>query len=85
MTRFMPFFLAAACVSVTLTATSAAPTSSLHAANTPDCDAPICLIDADTLTLARIVTFDDQPSSFGVGRQIETVLQQPGVSLASVS
>ncbi len=44
------------------------------------CDAPICLVDAETLALTRIVTFDDQPSSFGVGREVNTILVQPGAS-----
>lgn len=70
----MPFLLAIFVTAAPLSNTAAA------ASDAPICDAPICLIDVETLTLARIVTFDDQPSSFGVGRQVEDVLHQPGVS-----
>ncbi|SFM40179.1 hypothetical protein [Shimia aestuarii] len=54
--------------------------TSLLATASAACEAPICVVDADTLFLARTITFDDQPSSFGVGRQVEDVLIQPGVS-----
>ncbi|SHI78539.1 hypothetical protein SAMN05444000_10356 [Shimia gijangensis] len=43
------------------------------------CERPVCLVEADSLHLARHVTFDDLPSGFGVGRQIEGILDQNGV------
>ncbi|MEP2533991.1 hypothetical protein [Shimia sp.] len=54
--------------------------STLIATAAAACDAPVCVVDAETLSLSRTITFDDQPSSFGVGRQVEKVLVQPGVS-----
>ena len=42
------------------------------------CDAPVCVVDPDSLNLPRVITFDDLPSSFGPGRQVETVLVQDG-------
>ncbi len=44
------------------------------------CDTPICEVDPETLRLSRHITFDDQPSSFGVGREIDGLLQQPGAT-----
>ncbi|PSL21765.1 hypothetical protein [Shimia abyssi] len=57
-----------------------APFLSLFATAAIACDTPVCVVDAETLALARTITFDDQPTSFGVGRQVEHVLVQPGVS-----
>ena len=54
--------------------------ASLAALPAAACETPVCLVGADTLSLARVITFDDQPSSFGVGRQIDGLLIQPGVS-----
>ena len=42
------------------------------------CDTAVCLVDPDTLHFTRVITFDDLPSSPGIGRQIDTVLVQPG-------
>jgi hypothetical protein len=44
------------------------------------CDAPVCEVPPETLHLSRHITFDDQPSSFGVGREIGGLLQQPGAT-----
>lgn len=45
------------------------------------CDAPVCLVDPDTLALDRVITFDDLPSSRAVGTQINAVLVQPGAAI----
>lgn len=42
------------------------------------CDAPVCLAEPDTLALSRVITFDNLPSGFGVGREIGDILDQPG-------
>ncbi|MEP2029124.1 MAG: hypothetical protein ABJI96_10525 [Paracoccaceae bacterium] len=42
------------------------------------CDAPICIVDPDSLALTQIITFDDMPSSFGPGRLVDEVLVVPG-------
>lgn len=42
------------------------------------CESAVCQVDPDNLHLSRVITFDDLPSGFGVGRMIETVLVQDG-------
>ncbi|WP_239113247.1 hypothetical protein [Shimia biformata] len=42
------------------------------------CDTPICEVDPDTLGLDQVITFDDLPSSFGVGREVPEVLVRKG-------
>ncbi|MCP9481626.1 hypothetical protein NNA36_06580 [Shimia sp. CNT1-13L.2] len=42
------------------------------------CETPVCPTDPDTLDLSRRITFDDLPSSFGVGRLINGILEQDG-------
>ena len=44
------------------------------------CDTPICEVAPETLRLSRHITFDDQLSSFGVGREIGGLLEQPGAT-----
>lgn len=41
-------------------------------------EAPICLVSKDDVRLASVITFDDIPSSFGVGLPIDEVLARPG-------
>lgn len=43
------------------------------------CERPVCEVDPADLQLARHITFDDLPSGFGVGRQIDGILEQRGV------
>lgn len=43
------------------------------------CDRPVCL-SADAVRMVHHVTFDDQPSAMGPGRQINGVLTMPGAS-----
>ncbi|MEQ9693378.1 hypothetical protein [Shimia sp. SDUM112013] len=43
------------------------------------CQRPVCAVPPEDLDLARVITFDDMPSSFGIGRQIEGILEQEGV------
>ena len=42
------------------------------------CDTPVCVVDPDTLALTQIITFDDQPASFGPGIHLDTVLDLNG-------
>lgn len=42
------------------------------------CERPVCAVPADSLILARHITFDDLPSGFGVGRKIDGILEQNG-------
>lgn len=44
------------------------------------CDAPVCLIDPDSLTLPRIITFEDVHSGAGPGRRVDDVLPLDGAS-----
>ncbi|PHO02273.1 hypothetical protein CSC82_17115 [Rhodobacteraceae bacterium 4F10] len=43
------------------------------------CDRPVCAVAPEDLQLARVVTFDNIPSSFGIGRKIDGILEQDGV------
>jgi len=51
----------------------------MAASQTQVCARPVCMVDAQDLYLARHITFDDLPSGFGVGRQIDGILEQSGV------
>ncbi|MEC7962421.1 MAG: hypothetical protein VX083_14150 [Pseudomonadota bacterium] len=42
------------------------------------CAAPVCQVPQAELSFGRVITFDDLPSSPGVGRELEGVLDQPG-------
>lgn len=42
------------------------------------CDAPVCLVDPNTLHLPHIITFDDTTSGFGPGYLIENLLVMNG-------
>ncbi|WP_299354596.1 hypothetical protein [uncultured Shimia sp.] len=43
------------------------------------CERPVCPVPAESLILSRHITFDDLPSSFGIGRKIDGILEQNGV------
>ncbi len=45
------------------------------------CDRPICLVDQDLIFFAEEVTFDDQPSGFGVGRTVSGLLTLDGLTI----
>ncbi|MEY1556130.1 hypothetical protein AB3Y40_10900 [Yoonia sp. R2331] len=45
------------------------------------CDRPVCLIPAEDQFFAREVTFDDQPSGFGAGRQVHGLMMLDGVQI----
>lgn len=42
------------------------------------CDEPVCQVSPETLALARIITFDDLPTSLGIGRPLDGVLSREG-------
>lgn len=42
------------------------------------CDAPVCLVDPDSLTLPRLIDFDDQPSGWGPGVPVHGVMALNG-------
>lgn len=42
------------------------------------CTAPVCLTDPDTLTLPRLIDFDDQPSGWGPGMLVNDVMDLAG-------
>lgn len=44
------------------------------------CERPVCVVDPETLAFARQVTFDNQPSSFGAGRDVRGIMALDGVS-----
>lgn len=44
------------------------------------CDAPVCVVAPETVRLARIITFDDQPGTMGPGRLLPGNLVLPGAS-----
>lgn len=44
------------------------------------CDRPVCVVAPDTLDLAQVITFDDQPANPGPGRLVGTPLILPGAS-----
>ena len=46
------------------------------------CEAAVCRVDPDALSLTQVITFDDQPSGFGPGREIAGLLVLPGASFA---
>lgn len=45
------------------------------------CSVPVCVVAPDSLRFTRVITFDDLPSGFGVGREVAGILRQPGASL----
>lgn len=42
------------------------------------CDAPVCLVDPNSLTLTQVITFDDVGSGAGPGLYVDDVLSLPG-------
>lgn len=44
------------------------------------CEAPVCLVDPDSLTLPEIITFEDVSSGAGPGRYVEGVLPLKGAT-----
>lgn len=44
------------------------------------CDDPVCLVANDTFRFTQNVTFDDVPSSIGIGRAHDEVLRRPGAA-----
>ena len=46
------------------------------------CDAPVCVVDPDTLTLTQLITFDDMPSGWDPGHQVDELLSFPGAPFA---
>ncbi len=44
------------------------------------CGAPVCQVPQEHLTFGRVITFDNLPSSPGVGREVNGILTQPGAS-----
>lgn len=42
------------------------------------CEAPICQVPQEELSFGRVITFDNLPSSPGVGREVNGILTQPG-------
>lgn len=44
------------------------------------CGAPVCLVDPDSLSLPRVITFEDVSSGMGPGRYIPDVLKLDGAS-----
>jgi len=42
------------------------------------CEKPVCAVDPDRLDLARLLTFDDQPSGFGPGIRLDDLLVLEG-------
>lgn len=44
------------------------------------CGAPVCLVDPRSLTLTKIITFDDMRSGAGPGLNIDDVLPLPGAT-----
>lgn len=50
----------------------------LMAARSHACEAPICLVDPDSLRLPRVITFDDAVAGFGPGHEIKDLLVMRG-------
>jgi hypothetical protein len=44
------------------------------------CDAPVCLVDPDSLLLTQIITFDDLRSGAGPGHYVKDILPLPGAT-----
>ncbi|MEP5729156.1 MAG: hypothetical protein ABJL67_07250 [Sulfitobacter sp.] len=44
------------------------------------CNAPVCLVDPDSLSLTQIITFEDVHSGAGPGRHVDDVLPLPGAT-----
>ncbi|KIN61627.1 hypothetical protein Z945_2620 [Sulfitobacter noctilucae] len=44
------------------------------------CDAPVCLVDPESLNLPQVITFDGIRSSGGPGHQVNDVLPLPGAT-----
>ncbi|MFK7868544.1 MAG: hypothetical protein AB8B58_04815 [Roseobacter sp.] len=45
-----------------------------------ECDAPVCLIDPDSLVLSRIITFDNAHAGYGPGQPVRDLLVLDGAS-----
>lgn len=46
------------------------------------CDTPVCLVDAESLDLSRLITFDDIPSGWDPGHRVDDLLRLNGASFA---
>ncbi len=44
------------------------------------CDAPVCLVDPDSLDLPQVITFDGVRSSGGPGHHLDDILPLPGAT-----
>lgn len=42
------------------------------------CETPVCQVPQGALSFGRVITFDNLPSSTGVGREVNGILTQPG-------
>lgn len=46
------------------------------------CETPVCLVNPQTLNLAQIITFDDQPAGWDPGHKVDEPLRLSGASFA---
>jgi len=42
------------------------------------CEAPVCLVPNDSLSLSRVITFDTLPTSMGIGRDLSGIVTADG-------
>lgn len=46
------------------------------------CSLPVCIVDPETLTFSRLINFDDQPSAWDPGVQLDEILVLNGARFA---